>query len=536
MMQILVFVGVFVAALLASATLTRRVRDYSIARGWASIPSSDRHVHTRPIPRLGGVAIFLTLWGIVFLGQVAGHFGAREFVVPHLTLKILGPATIIFLLGLVDDFCGVSAYVKFAVQAGAALLLFCNGFGISHLSLLAGHPHLGWLVGLPLTILWVLWITNAFNLIDGLDGLAAGSALFSTLVTCVVSISFYNEGILFLTLALAGAIAGFLRYNFNPASIFLGDCGSLLIGFLLSAMALAGSQKAPTVVAVALPIVSLGLPILDVSVALIRRFLSCKRLFDADREHIHHKLLGRGISHRQAVLVLYGVSACFGLLSLFLLHPASAAVATVLTVVGVGVFIGVRQLRYHEFLELGRLANRTLNQRHVIGNDISIRRAADALKSCTSLAQFCQILQQCLKPAGFDGFGIHLSPELPVEVELYAFSHTSESKLHFFWDHSLTSLETNWSLSFSLLTHDGNRLGGFTLYRKDMASPLWMDLDVFTATGFSSAVAAVVQKKQDSWFVKSLKEQAQIPTFETVGPVMVSRLPQSVVVPTSSQG
>src|SRR5205807_5606771 len=244
---------------------------------------------------------------------------------------------------------------------------FRNGLGITHVP---GHAHLGWLVGLPLTILWVIWITNAFNLIDGLDGLAAGSALFSTLSTCVVAILLRNKGILFMALVLAGAIAGFLRYNFNPASIFLGDCGSLLIGFLLSAIAIAGSQKSPTVVAVAIPIVSLGLPIVDVTVAVIRRFLSCKRLFDADREHIHHKLLGRGISHRQAVLVLYGVSACFGLLSLFLLSPHGTTVATVLTVVGIGVLIGVRQLRYPEFLELGRAAHRTLNQRHVIANDI----------------------------------------------------------------------------------------------------------------------------------------------------------------------
>src|SRR5467141_520194 len=386
MMQLLMF-GV---ALLASATFTRWVRDYSIARGWTSTPSLDRHVHTRPIPRLGGVAIFLTLWCMVLVAHwLPGHFGTNEFIFPHLTIKILGPATIIFLLGLADDLFGVNAYVKFAVEAGAAVLLFCNGFGISHLSLLAGHPHLGWLVGLPLTILWVLWITNAFNLIDGLDGLAAGSALFSTLVNCVVAILFHNEGIIFLTLALAGAIVGFLRYNFNPASIFLGDCGSLLMGFLLGAVALAGSQKAPTVVAVAIPIVSLGLPILDVAVAVIRRFLSCKRIFDADREHIHHKLLGRGISHKQAVLVLYGVSACFGLLSLFLLHPATAGAITVLMVVVIGVLIGVRQLRYHEFLELGHMANRTLNQRHVIANGISVHRATDALTSCASLPQLC---------------------------------------------------------------------------------------------------------------------------------------------------
>src|SRR6267378_2805263 len=338
---------VFIAALLLSAIFTRLVRDFANRHGWATPPASDRHIHTRPTPRLGGVAIFLTLWCIALLAHwVPEHFGMSEFPLSQLTVKILGPATIIFLLGLIDDFVELSAYIKFSVQALAAVLLYCNGIGISRLTLLAGHPHLGWLVGLPLTILWVLWITNAFNLIDGLDGLAAGSALFSTLATCVVAIRFHNEMILFMTLVLAGAIAGFLRYNFNPASIFLGDCGSQLIGFLLSAIAIAGSQKSPTVVAVAIPVVSLGLPIVDVAVAVIRRFLSYKRLFDADREHIHHKLLGRGISHRQAVLVLYGVSACFGLLSLFLLNPHGTAIATVLAVVGIGVLIGVQQLHY----------------------------------------------------------------------------------------------------------------------------------------------------------------------------------------------
>ncbi len=480
---------VFVVALVTSATFTRWLRDFSIARGWTSVPSSDRHVHTRPIPRLGGVAIFLTLWCMVLLAHwVPGHFGTRESPLSHFTLKIMEPATIVFLLGLIDDFCGLSACLKFAVQAGAAVLLFWNGFGISQLSILAGHSHLGWLVGLPLTILWVLWITNAFNLIDGLDGLAAGSALFSTLVTCVVALLSHNEVILFLTLALSGAIAGFLRYNFNPA------------------------------------------PILDVAVAVIRRFLSCKQLFGADREHIHHKLLGRGVSHRQAVLVLYGVSACFGLLSLLLLNPGGTAAATVLVVVGLGVLIGVQQLRYHEFLELGRLANRTVNQRQVIANDISIRRAADTVNSCTKVAEFCHILQECLEPVGFDGFGLYLSSEVPVGVELCPFTHASRSKLNFFWDSSLTSSETNWSLTFSLLKKNGRRLGGFTLYRKSTASPLWMDLDVFTATGFSTALAAVVEKMQDSWFMKSHEEK--MPSLKAVAPsMMASNVHESIVVP-----
>ena len=519
---------VFGAALLASTGITRWVRDFSNARGWNSLPTSDRHIHTRRIPRLGGVAIFLTLWCVTILAWIAAHFGLLGFALPAPTFKILGPAAIIFFVGLIDDFRGLGPYVKFVAQAGAAVLLFWNGFGISSLSLLASHPHLGWLVGLPLTILWVVWITNAFNLIDGLDGLAAGSALFSTLVICAVAAFLHNDGILLLTVAQAGAIAGFLPYNFNPASIFLGDCGSLQIGFLLSAVALAGSQKAPTVVAVAIPIVALGLPILDVTVAVLRRFLSCKRLFVADREHIHHKLLGRGISHRQAVLVLYGVSACFGVLSLFLLHPASIRVSLVLIVVAAGVFVGIRKLGYTEFLELGHAANRTLNQRHVIANDILIRRAPEALKSCTSLLQFYQILQQCLKPAGFDGFAVHLTPELPLESEEPPFTKGSGSKFRFSWNHSRRLSEANCSLSFGLMKCSGERLGILSVYRKDTAAPLLMDLEVLFAAGFCTAVAEVVERMQESWFAKARKGKPHTAGLDATPTEVPSGLPRVV--------
>ena len=528
------FALVFVAALLTSAILTRLVRDYSIAHGWVSVPGSDRHVHTRPIPRLGGVAIFLTLWGMTLLAHwLPGHFGMRAFPFSSLTLKIMGPATIIFLVGLIDDFCGLSAYVKFTAQAVAAVLLFCNGIGISQLSILSSHPHLGWIVGLPVTILWVLWITNAFNLIDGLDGLAAGSALFATLVSCVVAAFYDNEVVLLLTLALAGAISGFLRYNFNPASIFLGDCGSLLIGFLMSGIAIAGSHKSPTLVAVVIPVISLGLPILDVAVAVIRRFLRGERLFNPDREHIHHKLLGLGISHGHSVLVLYGVSACFAFFSLLLLNRGGVTTATVLVIVGIGVLIGVQQLRYHEFLELGRVASRTLNQRHVIANDISIRRVVDALNSCISPTQFCQVLQKCLEPIGFDGFGLYLDSELPVEGEFRPFTRGGGSKLQFFWNPLLTTSESDWSLTFSLLKRNGNHLGGFTLYRRNAASPLWLDLDVIAVTGFSNAIGAVVEKMQDSWLVRLPMEQSQKPAFRPAGGVVAPKARRPIIVPSS---
>src|SRR6266404_6277886 len=524
---------IFIAALSASAILTRLVRDYSVAHGWVSNPALDRHVHTRPIPRLGGVAIFLTLCCMALLAHWSpAYFGTREFSLPQLALKILGPATIIFLVGLIDDFCGINAYVKFAAEAGAAVLLFSNGLGISRLSILAGHPHLGWLVGLPLTILWVLWITNAFNLIDGLDGLAAGSALFSSLVTCVVAVLDHNEVVLVLTLALAGAITGFLRYNFNPASIFLGDGGSLLIGFLISAIAMAGSHKSPTMVAVAIPIVSLGLPILDVTVAVMRRFLSCRRLFAPDREHIHHKLLGRGISHRQTVLVLYSVSAFFCLFSLLLLNPGGAALAAVLVVVGIGVLIGVQQLKYHEFLELGRVASRTLNQRHAIANGISVRRTAERLETCATLPQFCQILRDCLEPIGFDGFGLYLSAGWPAEADLGPFKRVDRAKVQYFWDQMPEPCDANWSLTFSLAKQNGKSLGGFTLYRKNTTSPLWMDLDAFTTTGFSNAIEACVENIQNAW-PGCEEEKSQKPAYEPTGTAVRSGFRQSIPVRSS---
>ena len=168
-----------------------------------------------------------------------------------------------------------------------------------------------------------------------MDGLAAGSALFSTLVVFVVALLSHSSAVSFMSLVLAGAILGFLRFNFNPATIFLGDCGSFFIGFMLSVLALYGAEKSPTIIAVAIPVVSFGLPILETALSMVRRFISGRPVFTADREHIHHKLLQLGLSHRQVVITLYAVSALFALLSLFLLWPTGSTLGLVLGGVGV---------------------------------------------------------------------------------------------------------------------------------------------------------------------------------------------------------
>src|SRR6202044_793185 len=246
------------------------------------------------------------------------------------------------------------------------------------------------------------------NLIDGLDGLAAGSALFSTLVVFVVSLFSGSPLVSLMALALAGSILGFLRFNFNPATIFLGDCGSLFIGFMLSALALRGTEKAPTIIAVAIPVVSFGLPILETALSVLRRVISGRPIFTGDREHIHHKLLQHGLTHRQVVILLYGVSAVFAMLSLFLLWPTGSSLGLVLSVLGIGIWIGVQHLGYLEFGELARVAHRTLDQRQIFINNLSIPRASEELKVARDYEQVRRILVAAFSNNDFDGFELKL--------------------------------------------------------------------------------------------------------------------------------
>src|SRR5438552_13465568 len=374
-------------------------------------PLCDRNLHEIPLPRLGGVAIYLSFLISIAIALVANRYFQGLLSAPSIRtlLTILVPGTLIFLLGVYDDIHPVGPYTKFAVQAVAASMLFAGGLRILNLPVLFGAQHFTWTVGLPITILWVLAITNAFNLIDGLDGLAAGSALFSTLVVFVVAVFSGSPLVSLLTISLAGAILGFLRYNFNPATIFLGDCGSLFIGFMLSALALYGAQKAPTIIAVAIPMVSFGLPILEPSLSVLRRLISGRPVFTADREHIHHKLLQRGMSHRQVVIVLYAVSAVFALLSLFLLWPTGSTLGLVLAVLGTGVWLGVQHLGYLEFGEIRRVAQRTMEQRNIFINDLAIRRAIEELKVSRDYNQLCRILDAAFSNNDFDGFDLYVS-------------------------------------------------------------------------------------------------------------------------------
>ena len=497
----LVSLGLFFTGLLSSFVLTRYVRDFAHARGWVVAPTQERHLHSSPIPRLGGVAIFFSFALCMALAAGWAYFSPRQYSA-HLLSRmatICVPAAIVFLLGVYDDLRGAGPYLKFGVQGVAATILFAGGLRIVNIPVILGDRVLPWYVELILTVLWVLAITNAFNLIDGLDGLAAGSALFSTMVVFVVALLGGFTLVEIMTIALAGAILGFLRFNFNPATIFLGDSGSLLIGFLLSALALQGAQKAPTIVAVAIPIVSFGLPILETVLSVIRRLISGRPVFTADREHIHHKLLQHGLTHRQVVILLYGVSAVFALLSLFLLWPTGSSLGLVLSVMGIGIWVGVQHLGYLEFGELARVAHRTLDQPQIFVNNLAIRRATEELKVARDYEQVRCILMAAFGTNDFDAF--ELNPKLagdfvPFKADGSASSATSNS---FRWAKPGVPRNLDgsafWTIALDLLTSANRHCGSLVVYRQYSRRNLQLDVNLLTS-GFPTALADALDRTQ----------------------------------------
>ena len=273
---------------------------------------------------------------------------------------------IVFLLGVWDDVRPIPAGVKFVLQGVAAGVAIWGGILVEHVSLLGGsHIDLG-VLALPFTFVWIIGITNAFNLVDGLDGLAAGLAIIAAGSIATIFFLHGHAQNTLLLLILLGALLGFLPYNFNPASIFLGDSGSLVVGYVLSVTAITGSQKGATTLAVVTPLLVFGLPIVDTLLSMVRRFVGslrmlesqkatlqeqigrAKRMFEADQRHIHHRLLALGFSHRNAVLVLYALALGLASLALLLVLAHYRNAGIILLAIGLATYIGLRKLGYEE--------------------------------------------------------------------------------------------------------------------------------------------------------------------------------------------
>lgn len=330
------YVMVLIATIFMAVVLTPLVRFLALRIGAVDNPNA-RRINKVPMPSAGGLAIFISfaISSLVFLPLIVTrvHFFSTyfEYVSP-----IVVAGAVIILTGLIDDVRELAPLPKLLGILFAALIIwFFTDFHFDSFKIPFGGPLLvfpTWLA-FCLTVLWIVAITNAINLIDGLDGLVAGVSIISLLTMGIVSYFFLYDSNIFLSLTifvLVAAIAGFLPYNYHPAIIYLGDTGALFIGFMIGVFSLQGLKNS-TAVAVVTPIIILGVPITDTVVAIIRRKLSGQKIYEADRMHLHHRLLSLGLTHRGTVLVIYAISFIFSLTSL-LLNISSQAGGVLLVV------------------------------------------------------------------------------------------------------------------------------------------------------------------------------------------------------------
>jgi UDP-GlcNAc:undecaprenyl-phosphate/decaprenyl-phosphate GlcNAc-1-phosphate transferase len=395
--------------------LTPAVRNFARRHGWVDRPDGGRKLHLTPVPRLGGVAVYgaFALACAILALFLETRPAAAEGVSPGPYIALLVACAAVAAIGVADDIYGVGPPSKLLVQSLAALYLFFNGYQITALSnpLTGESVELGLLSG-PLTVVWFVGMSNAFNLIDGLDGLAAGLGLFSTTTLFIACVINERWEIATIAAAMGGALLGFLRYNFNPASIFLGDSGALFIGFGLAAIAVRGSMKSSAVVAVAAPLMAFAVPILDASIAVFRRLVRGDGVFQADGDHIHHRLLRMGLTPRRVVILLYGVAAVFGALSLLTMTSRSQIVGMVVIASSVVTWIGVQQLGYAEFAEIQRsLRYGFVKERRSVGNNVYLASLAQRFAEADGVERLWAILIEAAGRLQFESVWLHIVRE-----------------------------------------------------------------------------------------------------------------------------
>jgi|SRR5579862_2796188 len=387
----------FLCAFVLSLLLTPVCRNAALRLNLVDRPDGARKLHRKPVPHVGGIPILLSIAAasvcLTFL-----PWGGTRFVTEALRSHwpILAAMTLVFLTGLVDDLAGLTPRHKLLGLILAAGLACAGGIRINSI----GPLHISVWLAIPITILWLVGCATAFNLIDGLDGLATGVALLAMLGTLISAnlVGLGSHYLLALALVpMAGALLGFLPYNFSPASIFLGDSGSLMIGFLLGSSSVLWSQKSPTFLGTIAPVMALSIPLLDVALSIARRFLRGKPIFSADRGHIHHRLLDLGFSPRNAALLLYGACLLSTAFAVALTVAPSQIGISIIALFSIAAWLGIRSLGYSEFvlatrLMIGGTFRRSLNAHLNVRTVENSLRAADSVDECwAALCEACRI-------------------------------------------------------------------------------------------------------------------------------------------------
>lgn len=306
-----------IISMIMSFLITPFVKKFAVRIKAIDVPKDERRVHNKPIPLLGGLSIYITFVIVLIL---------KKGPITYEQIGVILGATIIVIGGIIDDLKGLKPWQKLIFQLSSAIILIIFGLRIKLItnpfSKADSFINMGYL-SLPITIIWVIGITNALNLIDGLDGLAAGITLIAALTILLIAILYNREEAAYMTAILSGAVFGFLPYNFNPASIFMGDTGSQLLGFLLAAISIEGAIKSAAIFSIAVPILAIGLPIYDTLFAMVRRKVNGKPIMEADRGHLHHRLLDMGLTQKQVVIIMYLISAILGGISIIAMKLSS---------------------------------------------------------------------------------------------------------------------------------------------------------------------------------------------------------------------
>ena len=334
------YIWAFLIALIVALIATPAVIVLADKTGAMDAPDA-RKVHKGPMPRIGGLAIYCGFMVSVLLML---NFGDLTPELANGVIGLLLGGTLIVIIGLIDDYKNLPAKVKLLGQILAACVVVYFDVRIDFITDPFGdYLYLEYLAA-PATVFWIVGLTNTVNLIDGLDGLAAGVSTIASITIMLVALQENVMLVALFTAALAGAAIGFLRYNFNPAKIFMGDTGSMFLGFILAGVSVIGAVKSTATIALIVPILALGLPIMDTTFAIIRRYRGGVPIFKPDKGHLHHRLLDLGFSQRQAVLLMYVISALLGL-SAVVLNEVSGGMSIVIVVcVLLVVFLGARKL------------------------------------------------------------------------------------------------------------------------------------------------------------------------------------------------
>jgi UDP-GlcNAc:undecaprenyl-phosphate GlcNAc-1-phosphate transferase len=399
-----------ITAMLVAAALTPVMRWVAPRLGAVDTPGG-RRVHAKATPRMGGAAVIAGFVAALAVTLAVGPGWLPEWKRASL-LGLVGGGLLLGAVGAIDDIRDVGAKRKLAGQVAAAAIAAASGARFVVIDLPGfGAIDVPPVLGIALGVVWIVAFVNALNLIDGLDGLAGGVAFFAAVTNAIIAALTGNDLALVLNAALGGAVLGFLFYNFNPATIFLGDTGSMFLGYTLGAASLlTGRQKESTLVSLLVPILALGVPMADTVFAMVRRFLANRPIFAADRGHIHHRLLDVGLTHRRAVLLLYACSMVLCALALGAAFGKDWQVGVALTM---AVLTLVLMGRFAGYFELARLRRQEAEQSHAPAAE-SLRRTIPALVRALDAAHtvdaVSHALDRAMDPAIVRTFEVHGEP------------------------------------------------------------------------------------------------------------------------------